>query len=30
VVNLDASHTVDELYKNISLLVRERFGVSID
>ena len=30
VVNLDASQTVDELYKNISLLVRKRFGVSID
>ena len=30
VVNLDASHTVDELYNNINLLVRERFGVSID
>lgn len=30
VVNLDASQAVDDLSSNIKLLVRERFGVSID
>ena len=30
VVSVDASQAVDDLYKNICLLVRERFGVWVD